>query len=127
MGDQRRLFDDDDEDLAPIVEVDLPANGTHAEHAAAFHAGNPQVYRACVRIARRVAASGLDHYGIGAVWEILRFSALETTGAVYKLNNNYRAWYARQIMLREPDLEGFFQLRHTPHDSNYYASGGAAV
>jgi hypothetical protein len=29
----------------------------------------------------------------------------------YKLNNNYRALYARKIMEQEPDLDGLFEIR----------------
>jgi hypothetical protein len=113
------LFEPNDPDLAPLLDVDGPASGPHAARAAAFHRANPHVYRACVRIARRIRDRGVRHYGIKAVWEILRFSALETSGILYKLNNNYHAWYAREIMGREPDLVDFFETRCSPHDPDY--------
>jgi hypothetical protein len=32
-------------------------------------------------------------------------------GSDYKMNQNFKAWYAREIMAREPDLEGVFETR----------------
>jgi hypothetical protein len=41
--------------------------------------------------------------------------AISTTGD-FKLNNNYRAHYARLIMHQEPDLDGIFELRRSKAD-----------
>lgn len=77
-----------------------------------FHRLNPSVYHALVRLARQVKAAGRTHFGIGALFERLRFeAALQTWGDEYRLNNNYRSRYARLIMAQEPDLEGFFETR----------------
>lgn len=100
------------EDFPPVVvSAPLVVEGRWACAAARFHEANPHVYAACVKIARLIKARGYQQYGIGAIWEILRFKALETTGYPYKLNNNLRAYYARTIMTREPDLAGFFSTR----------------
>lgn len=116
------LFDLVPEDTQPIAAAtdDDPRTGTIGERAARFHARNPQVYRFAVRVARFMQARGLTHYGIGAVWEIMRFKYLETTGDIYRLNNNHRAFYARLIMASEPDLAGFFVVRESPHDPEYF-------
>lgn len=77
-----------------------------------FHRENPDVYRELVKLARKLRDRGHAHYGIGALFEVVRFHrALETTDAVYKLNNNHRSRYARLIMEQEPDLRGFFETR----------------
>src|SRR5699024_5376234 len=117
------LFDLTAEEAAPLVPAppDDPREGTLAVRAARFHARNPQVYGFAGRVARFMKARGLAHYGIGAVWEVMRFKYLESTGDIYKLNNSYRAWYARQIMRRELDLVGFFAIRQSPHDPDYFA------
>jgi len=99
--------------------LDGPGSGPHAARARQFHAENPNVYDMALGIARRIQGFGVEHYGIGAIWEVLRYKYLETYGDVYKLNNNYRAWYARFLMENEADLEGFFQLRSSPHDPEY--------
>ena len=90
--------------VAPGPRQETERGGCEASR---FH----DIYAACVKIARRLKASGYQQCGIGAIWEIVRYEALKTTGRPYKLNNNYRAWYARTIMVREPDLAGFFAVR----------------
>ena len=79
--------------------------------ALAFHRQHPGVYAELVRIARQLKAAGHKRYGIGALFEVVRFHrALATTGD-FKLNNNYRAIYARVIMAKNTDLAGFFETR----------------
>jgi hypothetical protein len=41
---------------------------------------------------------------------------LSTRGDEFKLNNDYRAPYARLIMRREPDLDGLFETRRSIAD-----------
>lgn len=107
-------------DGTPLDHSSLPPGLTLDERAAAFHVRNPQVMRMAVDIARYVKGRGLKRYGIGAIWEILRFRALETLGDKYKLNNSYRAWYARAIMKGYPDLEGFLSTRESPNDPEFH-------
>lgn len=40
-----------------------------------------------------------------------KVSGLQTSGDKYKLNNNYTRHYSRLLMSREPELEGFFEVR----------------
>lgn len=77
-----------------------------------FHNENPQVYVELVKLSRRLTARGTERIGIGMLFEVLRYRhALRTRGDVFQLNHNYRSYYARLIMLREPDLRGAFELR----------------
>lgn len=76
-----------------------------------FHAKNPQVYRALLRLARQAAARGVTRLGAKALWERLRWEvAVETTESFPTLNNNYTSRYAR-LLAREPGLEGLFEVR----------------
>jgi hypothetical protein len=83
-----------------------------------FHADNPKVYETLVRLAREwVGRTGRHKLGIATLFERARWEiALATTDADFKLNNSYRAYYARLIMLREPDLAGLFDLRASEAD-----------
>jgi hypothetical protein len=77
-----------------------------------FHHDNPHVYRELVTLARRARRAGADRIGIGMLFEVLRWRhTLRTGGDDFKLNNNYRSYYARLIMAHEADLEGVFELR----------------
>lgn len=78
-----------------------------------FHAANPHVYLALVRMARAWKARSFPKVGIGMLWEVLRYhEGLRTKGDPnFKLNNNHRSRYARLIMGRELDLKGFFETR----------------
>ena len=79
-----------------------------------FHAERPEVYTQLVRLARQWKAAGKAKLGIATLFEKLRWewhvSGLQDTDG-YKLNNNYRALYARMIMERESDLKGLFEIR----------------
>ena len=78
-----------------------------------FHADNPHVYDELIKLARRWRRNRPgDECGIGMLFEVARWNLLlSTVGEPVKLNNNYRAFYARMIMEREPELDGLFRLR----------------
>lgn len=85
---------------------------TLAEQFRAFHEANPEVYEELRDLALGLRRRGRTRYGIASLFEVLRWQrALKTQGDVFKLNNNYRAFYARLLMEREPDLAGFFETR----------------
>ncbi len=78
----------------------------------AFHAANPLVYELLVKYARQWALANA-HGSINALFERVRWdfgTTIQPTDG-FKLNNNHRAFYARLIETREPDLAGFFRLR----------------
>ena len=89
----------------------------------AFHAANPRVYALVERFALQAHAvrcrlgrpEDVGGYGIGAIWERVRWEvAIETQPgppADFKLNNNFRALYARLFLLHHPECVGLFELR----------------
>ena len=85
----------------------------------AFHAANPHVYTTLVRLAREwVGRTGRHKLGIATLYERARWEiALNTSDADFRLNNDYRAYYARLIMAQERDLAGLFDLRTSKADS----------
>lgn len=77
-----------------------------------FNFNNPDVYFRLREMAMKLKQRGHKQYGIAALFEAMRFhQALETTDPDFKLNHNYRALYARQLMKQEPELDGFFKTR----------------
>jgi len=96
----------------PTGHVGPPPGMTIEEAFRAFHAANPHVYRELVLLARRARRRGVERIGIGMLFEVLRWNvALRTGGDEFKLNNNYRSYYARLIMMREPELADVFETR----------------
>jgi hypothetical protein len=75
---------------------------------------HPEVYRVIVAMAREAKARGFEHYGLAAIFEVIRWKVFvegRRDDEAYKLNNNLRSRYSRFIMEREPDLAGFFHTR----------------
>lgn len=95
--------------------------GTTAERYVAFHRANPLVMELLVDMAYKLRARGVQHYGIAALWEALRYDWTIRTSdpsSQLKLPNDYRAYYAREIMARHPDLDGFFTIRKSQADAD---------
>lgn len=79
-----------------------------------FHAQNPHVYEALVKLARIAKEAGCKRIGISLLFEKLRWDYLVSTDRGterYKLNNVFRSRYARLIMKENPDLNGFITIR----------------
>src|SRR4029434_4625276 len=95
----------------------------------AFHRANPEVYALlrdfaleAVRVGRR------RHLSIHLLFERLRwYTMIETEGDPYKLNNNWRAGYARLLMRQERELRGLFETRSSREDERSESAEGAAV
>lgn len=80
-----------------------------------FHIANPKVYRWLVKLARqwREKRGSAAHLGIKTLFERVRWELdiSITSEDGLKLNNNHTAFYARLIMMRNPDLRNIFRLR----------------
>jgi len=78
-----------------------------------FHRQNPHVYKLLVGFSRQAKEAGRYRYGIGMIFERMRWYVLiETRDPMgFKLNNNYRSRYARLIMRHEPELVDLFETR----------------
>lgn len=98
-------------DLRPLVRGPRLI-GPLEEQFRQFHALNPHVYEALVKLSRWCKTDGWRKGSINLLFERLRWEyAVQTHGDDYRLNNNYRAFYARLLMHDCPDLEGFFDVR----------------
>ena len=100
------------DDMPPIVEPPHVVGDTIETRFEKFHALNPHVFNALRDLALSLKRGGQRQYSIAALFEVLRFrGALRTQGDGFKLNNSYRALYARKLMKDVPDLQGFFETR----------------
>lgn len=79
-----------------------------------FHRQNPHVFDILVEQSLRIKReAGVDHYGLQAIYEAVRFDRMVKTKGKdsFKLNNDFVSRYARVIMDSVPELEGFFETR----------------
>jgi hypothetical protein len=81
-----------------------------------FHHNNPEVYNNLVRLARefRMGINSNRKMGIAMLFEVLRWNYYLNVAfgeEEFKLSNDFRAPYARMIMLREPDLADAFNTK----------------
>jgi len=77
-----------------------------------FDAANPAVWDLFVRFTKQVIARGHQHYSSDAIVQQIRWHTdVETTGEVTKVNDHYRAYYARKFHRLFPEHDGFFRNR----------------
>lgn len=89
------------------------------EAAVKFHRENPKVWEYFVRFTFEVIHRGFNHYSVNGVFERIRWETDEadTEGkSTFKLNNNYRAFFARWFMDTYPEHNGFFRIRSLPSE-----------
>lgn len=78
-----------------------------------FHRAHPEVFRLFSRFANQMLTARFKHGSAALIFERIRWE----TGVVMmdtesvKLNNNYRALYARLWEKNNPDHKGFFLKR----------------
>jgi|TARA_R100000482_G_C5045027_1_gene110084 hypothetical protein len=83
------------------------------EQCVNFHRSNPIVWQYFVRFTNMMIDRGYKNYSVNAIFERIRWE-IDAGGdgvSTFKLNNNYRAFYARAFMKRYPEHDGFFRTR----------------
>lgn len=87
------------------------------------------VFASARSLARTLVAKGFKRFGAKALWERIRFDRAVDLGpdhaSGYKLNNNYTAFLARELMETYPDLAGLFETRAQSlvHATHHLACG----
>ena len=81
-----------------------------------YHRDNPGLYKRLVSMAYGLKAKGFTRYGMAGLFEVIRYENCSRYGEDFKIDNYYRAAYARLIMQKEPGLEGFFTTRRSKLD-----------
>jgi len=84
-----------------------------------FHRKNPHVYEKLKQLALDLKRKGRDRYTINGLFEVLRWHYAMRTNSddEFKLNNNHRAYYARELMRNVSELYDFFETRFAKGDS----------
>lgn len=77
-----------------------------------FDTANPSVYGLLEAAALAAQRAGATRIGIAKLVEDIRYNpTIATTSEPFKLNNNFRALYARLLVHRHPTLQPLFVLR----------------
>ena len=77
-----------------------------------FDTKHPEVGKKLIALAHQAKATKRSSIGFPLLWEVCRWSyIIEKGDNEFTLNNNFRSFYARKIMLENPDLRGFFEIR----------------
>jgi len=77
-----------------------------------FHNTNPQVFELFVKFAREWKAKGHQRGSAEAIMQRIRWEvATQTHGDKFKVNDHFRARYARLLVEKFPEFEGFFEFR----------------
>jgi hypothetical protein len=73
---------------------------------------NPLLMPALVDLCRQAQRRGFTQWSADALFHVLRWETGLTTGDCgLKINNNYTALAARDLMAEYPEFQGLFQLR----------------
>lgn len=101
------------EGLQPTVQPKVAKEATIQERFEAFEAANPHVYVALRTLAFQMLNAGVRAYGIKGLFEICRWQlSMQTNGKEeFRLCNSFSSRYARLLVERNPELDGFFELR----------------
>ena len=78
-----------------------------------WHLLHPSVAGMLFALAVQARQRGLKRYGIGAIWEVMRWHIVVKEGKTeeFKCSNDYRSRFARFLMWQHEELAGFFELR----------------
>ena len=79
-----------------------------------FHRENHDVWSLFVHFTQELIKRGFQNYSVNAIFERIRWECDSVGGdgkSTFKLNNNYRAFYARRFHKMYPQHEGFFRTR----------------
>jgi hypothetical protein len=79
---------------------------------AGFHEDNPDVFKKFEKYASLMRLSGREKYSAWVIVQVIRWEHdLQTTGDVFKVNNDFIALYSRLLIVQQPVYRDFFELR----------------
>ena len=84
------------------------------EQAWSFHKKHPEVWNYFCKFTREAISRGFRNYSAYAIFERIRWEkdVADADGqSTFKVNNNYRPFYARWFMMTHPEHDGFFRVR----------------
>tara|TARA_Y100000593_G_scaffold77522_1_gene143566 strand:+ start:297 stop:650 length:354 start_codon:yes stop_codon:yes gene_type:complete len=79
----------------------------------AYHKQYPEVWELFVQFTFDMIDKGFKNYAVSGIFERIRWEKdMGGDGlTVFKINNNYKPFYARAFMKKYPEHDGFFRTR----------------
>lgn len=98
---------------SPAINIAKTREDELREQVNSYHRQHPEVWDLFCAFTREVIRAGHKNYSANAIFERIRWERDigGNEGDAFKLNNNYRAFYARRFMTINPQFEGFFRTR----------------
>lgn len=81
-----------------------------------YHKRNPHVFHAYLRYTWQLHKAGVQRKSISMITERIRWESATRGDDLFKINNDYRAFYARLLMWKVPEFRESFQLRDSAID-----------
>lgn len=82
-----------------------------------YHADNPDIYKRFRMYTFKAIKAGRTRLGSQMILERIRWhSIVEAQNDMFKINNNYAAFYARLFEAKFPVYKGFFRTRRSVAD-----------
>lgn len=85
-----------------------------------YHKENPRIYEVFENLTFQTIAKGFSHYGVSGIFELIRWhTGVSANDKEFKINNNYKPYYARLFEKNHPRHKGFFRKRNSSVDHNF--------
>ena len=72
-----------------------------------YHEENPHVYEGFEKYAKQLANTKVSVLSANRIYERMRWESDISGNDLFKLNNNYKAYYARLFMYKHPNIQKF--------------------
>ena len=99
-----------------MVLIETTKADRFREDADAWIEANPQAWQ-YMRDAAKLSAAHHRRFGIGALCEHVRWQMFAKGDDSFKLNNNYRAHFARRLIREVPECEPYITTRNSVLDT----------
>ena len=91
-------------------------DGINDDKFPAYHLENLHIYDLFKKYTMEAIASGRSHFSAEAIINRMRWDSLVSGNDSFKINNTYKAFYARMFMNEYRQYGGFFRTRKSKFD-----------
>ncbi len=82
-----------------------------------YHLDNPHIYLEFEKKTMQAIGKGFKHWSAEGIFNVIRWeTSITAKDDVFKINNNYKSFYARLFEKQNPEYVGFFFKRKSIYD-----------